>query len=306
MVASELQEAGVCVKVVEKGRGFGGRMATRRMAGARIDHGAQFFTVRSEQFRQRVMGWLDQGIVHEWFRAAPWDSGPEEYPRYRGNAGMTDVAKALAAPLDVERSVRLVNASWSGVGWRAESDGGRSYEADVLILTPPVPQSVALLSESGIQLPGSDWVALSEMDYEPCLTGLFVLSGPSGIPAPGAMKVKDGPVVWMGDNTQKGISPDVSAVTVHSSPEFARQYWDAADDERLPVLIEAASRHLDSDVVEASIHRWRYNVPTRVWSSPFYWNDSFALGLAGDSFGGARIEGAALSGLALSRYLLSS
>jgi predicted NAD/FAD-dependent oxidoreductase len=45
--AYELSKAGHEVVVVEKGRGVGGRMATRRMQGARIDHGAQFLTARS-------------------------------------------------------------------------------------------------------------------------------------------------------------------------------------------------------------------------------------------------------------------
>jgi predicted NAD/FAD-dependent oxidoreductase len=43
--AFRLAEAGHDVTLLEKGRGLGGRMSTRRMGGARIDHGAQFFTV---------------------------------------------------------------------------------------------------------------------------------------------------------------------------------------------------------------------------------------------------------------------
>ena len=54
--AHRLAEAGHDVTLVEKGRGVGGRMSTRRMSGARIDHGAQFFTVRD----QRMKGLLEQ------------------------------------------------------------------------------------------------------------------------------------------------------------------------------------------------------------------------------------------------------
>ncbi len=45
--AYQLSKAGHDVVVIEKGRGVGGRMATRRVGGARIDHGAQFLTARS-------------------------------------------------------------------------------------------------------------------------------------------------------------------------------------------------------------------------------------------------------------------
>ena len=50
LAARELSDAGWRVTVLDKGRGVGGRMATRRTGGARFDHGAQFFTVRDERF----------------------------------------------------------------------------------------------------------------------------------------------------------------------------------------------------------------------------------------------------------------
>ena len=50
LAATELAAAGCRVIVLEKSRGIGGRMATRRLGGAVCDHGAQFFTVRTEEF----------------------------------------------------------------------------------------------------------------------------------------------------------------------------------------------------------------------------------------------------------------
>ena len=74
LCASELQRAGVSVRVLDKGRGVGGRMATRRMGGGRFDHGAQFFTVREPSFQSYVDEWLQAGVIQEWFRHAPSDS----------------------------------------------------------------------------------------------------------------------------------------------------------------------------------------------------------------------------------------
>ncbi|NCY02474.1 MAG: FAD-dependent oxidoreductase, partial [Planctomycetia bacterium] len=48
--ASVLADRGRRVVVVEKSRGIGGRMATRRLGAAICDHGAQFFTVRGAAF----------------------------------------------------------------------------------------------------------------------------------------------------------------------------------------------------------------------------------------------------------------
>ncbi|MSO32728.1 MAG: FAD-dependent oxidoreductase, partial [Ilumatobacteraceae bacterium] len=46
--ARALSHAGHSVIVLDKGRSVGGRMATRRIGDATVDHGAQFFTVRSD------------------------------------------------------------------------------------------------------------------------------------------------------------------------------------------------------------------------------------------------------------------
>ena len=303
MAATVLQRAGAEVKVLEKGRGFGGRMATRRVNGACLDHGAQFMTVRTEAFGRWVSEWRERGVIREWFRRAPWDSAPEGHQRYCGVNGMTDIGKALGKELDVDLSIRIESLSCSEEGWSARAATGERYDADILILTPPLPQSLALLRHSEVSLPSEEWAGMERIEYEPSLAGLFILDGPSGLPEPGGLKMKDSIAVWIGDNTRKGISPKVNAVTVHSSPEFARQYWDSADEERLPILQSAVEPHLVSGIVSASIHRWRYNIPLQFWQEPFYWNDRARLGMAGDAFGGPRIEGAAVSGLALADFL---
>ena len=55
--AWRLAEAGHEVTLLEKGRDVGGRMATRRMNGARIDHGAQFFTARDPRMLDLLKKW---------------------------------------------------------------------------------------------------------------------------------------------------------------------------------------------------------------------------------------------------------
>ena len=56
--ASHLISAGFRVDLVEKSRGAGGRMATRRETWASLDLGAQYFTARSPAFRAQVASWL--------------------------------------------------------------------------------------------------------------------------------------------------------------------------------------------------------------------------------------------------------
>ena len=65
--AWRLAQEGHSVTLLEKGRGVGGRMATRRMEGARIDHGAQFFTVRDPRMKRLLQIWQREEAVTPWY-----------------------------------------------------------------------------------------------------------------------------------------------------------------------------------------------------------------------------------------------
>ena len=54
-----------------KRQGSRGRMATRRMEGARIDHGAQFFTTRDPRLQQLNQKWLKEEQVSPWYDRVP-------------------------------------------------------------------------------------------------------------------------------------------------------------------------------------------------------------------------------------------
>ncbi len=52
--AQQLSQAGYSVVVVEKSRGLGGRLATRRLHGTLVDHGACYLKPKGELFRRFV------------------------------------------------------------------------------------------------------------------------------------------------------------------------------------------------------------------------------------------------------------
>ena len=66
MAAKKFSEKNVNYLVLDKGKSVGGRMATRRVSGGRSDHGAQFFTARSEQMKALVKEWEQAGLIHTW------------------------------------------------------------------------------------------------------------------------------------------------------------------------------------------------------------------------------------------------
>ncbi len=144
MAARTLIGKGINVTIIDKSAGVGGRMATRRIGDGVFDHGAQFFTVRSDTLRKYVTSWEERGIVHEWCRGF-LPGKPEGHARYIGTSGMTGIAKFLAADLDLRLNQRALFVSERNRKWHVLTDRDETIEADALILTPPVPQSLALI-----------------------------------------------------------------------------------------------------------------------------------------------------------------
>lgn len=313
MAATKLTASGLSVTVLDKGRGVGGRMATRRIANGRADHGAQFFTVRNPEFNQYVQQWQQAGLVREWSQG--WSDGSaraaeaDGHPRYIGSSGMTTVPKHLATKLNVQTGVTITAVTPTASGWHLRDSTNTSHHTRALLLTPPVPQSLALLAHGGTDLHPADADALARIQYDPSLTGIFWIDGKVGLPAPGAIQRPDHDFPWIADNQRKGISNHIRLITVHAAPRITRQLWDAPEEEKIEVLLSGLRPFLTASaiVIEAQTHRWRYAIPTTLHPDHTLLAQNLPpLAFAGDAFNGPRVEGAAVSGLTAAHKLQSA
>ena len=305
MAAGRLSRAGWRVTVIDKGRGLGGRMANRRIGEARFDHGAQFFTTRDRRFSGYVSKWVANGQATVWYdreTSAP-DSPPLRH--YVGSPAMTAIGKQLAEGLNPVLGRRVTGLVSNGEGWTVADDTGSTYEGRWVVLTAPVPQALDLIDRNGVELPASDRTELDVIEYEKCIAVMVTLSGPSGLPEPGLLRPDTTePLALVADNQRKGVSP-VSAVTLHSGPRFAESHFDAPDREKIAVLLKAAEPFLRSPATQAQAHRWGFAKPFQVHPEDHYCCPGIRIALAGDGFGGGRVEGAALSGLAAADSLFA-
>jgi predicted NAD/FAD-dependent oxidoreductase len=310
MAANFLQQQGFRPVIVDQGRTVGGRLATRRIGPGRADHGAQFFTVHSTEFQPWVEQWRSEGLVYRW--STGWSDGSlasvnfGSYPRYAVHEGMNSLARHLARGLETRVNVRLVAVMATGPGWESREKNGQIYTSRALLLTPPVPQSLALLEAGQAQLRPDDRAALEEIEYAPCLAGLFWLDSAIHLPKPGAVQHPHAPLSWIADNQRKGISPEATIVTVHAGAAYSRQLWEAPEGETLAALEAGFQPYLapNTTILEAQLKRWRYALPTTLHPERYLLAANLPpLVLAGDAFNGSRVEGAALSGLAAGRAL---
>jgi renalase len=320
VAARALHERGADVALLDKGVGCGGRLATRRVGGASVDHGAQFFTVRDDEFAGLVDRWRAEGLpVQVWtegFAKAQHigdgpgaaEEGGDGHPRYAVRGGMNGIAKHLGRGLAVTDETRVRTVRHDGQqGWWEVDDGEARWQARRLLLTAPVPQSLALLRAGGVPLPAAAMSALDRIDYAPTIAVLAVLDRPPALPAGGGVQIADGPISWLGDNVAKGAS-SVPAVTIHAAPGWSAANGGRSDAALSAELLDAAAAWLgDAEPLAVEVKRWRYAQPTTGHDERCLVTDvaGAALAFAGDAFGEAKVEGAARSGLAVARALLS-
>lgn len=309
LAADVLRRRNRHVLVVDKARGVGGRLATRRLDDLVVDHGAQFFTAYDPDFVQRVEEWVQAGVVRRWSTGFAGPDGSLKdngVARYCGTTGMTAIAKYLAKDIQVRLQTKVTRVVPGANEWLIHAEDGSTVGARALLLTPPVPQTLALLEAAPVPLPPALRENLLATDYSSTLTLIVRLAGPSNVPDPGGIWMSGEPLLWITDNRRKGISPAGTVVTIHAGPEFSQDQWTNPDATITATMLEAAAPWIGRDIQETQLHRWKYSVPLRVFPDPFVLvPDLPPLVLAGDAFGGPRIEAAALSGLAAGAELNS-
>ena len=306
MAAQTLLEHGYSVHVIDKGRSVGGRLATRRVGEKGLaDHGAQFFTVRTSTLQSYVDRWRELDLVYAW--GTGWSDGSvkrtvsDGHPRYVVRGGMNKLAKHLAQGIDITVDRLVSSVRTTAGGWALGDSDGNSYEGNGLVMTPPMPETLELLTGSGVYLNADDFAELRRIRFGPCLCGIHEIDGEVDLPAPGAMQDFQSDVYWVADNRAKGISA-ARIITSHANAKFSRQNWDASEADIIRAMESAVQPYLKDGarIVRTQLKKWRYSVPLTTHSQEYLLaKDTPPLVFAGDAFGGrGRVEGAFVSGLA--------
>lgn len=285
--ARVLRAEGFSVRVIDKARGVGGRMASRRVGDARFDHGAQFFTVRSGRFAAVVEQAKRDGAVVEWTHG--FQPTPDGHARWRGTEGMTSLCKWMAADAGIGPDLGSVVTDL------------RDFPADAYVLTPPVPQSLAILSFSGLLPDPETATSLARIAYKPTIAVLATLDrAPTAMPTHGGCQFDDGDdLAFVTDNQAKGISSR-PALTVHLSNARSSEYWSRTDVDVVGFAADRVASLLgDAEFTAAQVQRWRYAGPVELHPEPtVVWGSAPVVALAGEAFAGPKVEGAFLSGIA--------
>ena len=289
--ARELAGAGVEVRVLERARVVGGRMASRRLHGRPVDMGAAYFTVSDPEFARVVEGWRAAGLARPWTDSlAVFENGIRGAApgpmRWAAPDGLRSLVVALAAGLDVtlQHEVRQV-----GPGPCVDGE-----PADAVVLAMPDPQAARLLEPVPAELVDRRW--------NPVIAVAAGWAERTWAPFPAAF-VNGHPVLSLvaDDGDRRGDGAPV--LVAHSTADVARAH-DADRDGAVPEVLAALRRLLDvGDPQWTFAHRWRFAAPAAQRDATFLLADG--IGLACDAWGRSRVEAAWRSGTDLARAILA-
>ena len=326
--AQRLRQAGYSVAVVEKSRGAGGRVATRRVQGTRADHGARYLELQGDAVQGLIKALVDRHILKLWTDTV-WEFRQGELSAiasscYVAPAGMNAIGKYLAEGVEIwfGRRVQAIsttdNQMWH-LSLEVTDDNLQTPQeliAKAVVVAIPAPQAVMFLnSEIGFK---SDFLdKLRSVEYDPCIAVM------AGYPATKQQDLSNlnpqwksvsfpdnSDLAWVGLDSSKRLDPQQPVFVVHSSANFAERYLEAADLETVgQELLDRTSEYLIPWLKQPEwlqVHRWRYAFcrnPLPVSCLPAGGN--LPLVCAGDLCGEGQIEGALRSGLAAANWVHS-
>lgn len=288
-----LADAGVRVTILDKGRGIGGRVATRRVGSLQFDHGAQHVAAGEEGLRKVLRGLAQDGVV------APWPEGGDD-AHLVGVPGMSALPKALGAGLELRLSTQIISMAPLEHGWSLRNEEAELHASHV-VLAIPAPQALALLGGDNPLA-----VRVAAVRFDPCLTLLAAIAGSSDFTHTSAVE----PLTWIARDNSKPGRPrhDVSTFIAQAGLTFSQQHLekdlDAIAEEMLPLFCEAIGAPRDH-VTYAAAHRWRYAHVARPLGEAFLVSPDGRLYLGGDWCLGSGVEAAWQSGSAIADDLLA-
>ena len=311
--AQQLKQAGLDVTIVEKSAGVGGRMATRRLQGTWVDHGAQLLSVKSDSFGRFVRKLQEKSLVQEWTRNVYQLSASglrppnadERHPRYCCPMGMTAIAKYLANEIPIVNNARIVDVSHNNIKWQLVTDRQEVLETSAIVSTIPAPQFLPIFEE--VLAPAPSFLqAVQSVKFAPSVTIMAGYNASNLVPVEWqAIRCVDDPILdWISYDSSKHPDKAVQPVFVlQSTAEFAKQSMEEPDLEIAgKPLLNQVGRLLEKWLASPEwwqVHRWRYALAEEsLGVSCLSTSIPLALVCAGDWCAGKNIEAAYHSGIA--------
>ena len=300
--ARALIARGHAVTIFDKGRGPGGRLATRRIEAEgrtlQFDHGAQYLRAESADFAAAL---AEAGT-------APWPDAA----RRVGVPSMSAVPRALLGdiPCVASRHVGQItgdSGAWILRHWDArlvrpgkplpDAAPEEAGPFAAVLLTMPAPQAREVLGQHAPRL----HEALAAICYAPCWTVMAAFNAPLALPE--TLRPEAHAIGWAArDSAKPGRDAGQESWVIQAAPAWTRAHLELpVEDIAQPLMAALASFSavpLPAPFM-AVAHRWRYSLLEAPLGEPCLWDAAARIGYASDGCISGRAEAAWQSGVAL-------
>lgn len=318
--ARDLVGSGREVVLLDKGRGVGGRCATRRLDGQPVDHGLAYLHGNDDAFIATLREAAGDGLLDGWPRRVEGAGRPcmkraFHAGEWRGaiRGGVNVFPKWLARALDVRRETFVESVRERGGSFDVVLRGGETVSVPEVVVTLPAPQAVRLLDpEDARDLRGAA-ALLGDVGTSCCLT----LIADYGVDAP-----RPEVDLWLPEDTVAvhQISHDSAkreagsrvVLVIQALPSWSGAHWDDPLESWTGALLREAGRVVGpwaEAPARIDVQRWRFARPDGASQLrvPMLLRSGRRgmMGFAGELFapeGG--VQGAWKSGRALARRML--
>ena len=297
--AQALTAGGRAVRLLDKGRAAGGRLATRRIEHAGhshcFDHGAQYLRAEGPGF----------AALLEAVRTEAWPDAQRRVPV----PGMSALGRHLAQGSALRTGRHASALQREAGGWMvahhdaalvrpghplpaAEPEWDGPFSA--VLVTFPAEQAAAIL-------PPELATSLADIQYAPCWTVMAAF--PKRLDLPETLRYHD-PIGWAArDSGKPGRDASQENWVIQADPEFSRAFLEASPEQVIAALLAALPGPAPMFAVA---HRWRFSLLEVALGLPCLWDAALAVGYASDGCIAGRAESAWESGQALAQRVLDT
>lgn len=288
------------VTIFEKARGVGGRMSTRYAGSYEFDHGAQFFTAKSDAFQKFLHPLIEQKVILPWQGKIAYIDGQTKIhdwtePHYVAAPRMNSLCKYLAEDNNIQLQVKVEFVYKQDGKWCLVTGKGEWHNNfDWVISSAPPKQTDALFQDQ--------WAFQAETQavrMDPCFSLMLGYDQDLAL-AYDAGYVCNAPISWFAQNNLKpGREGKSQSLLIQSSAAWSQQNLDQDRDAITTELLSNLSSIFGYQLPKPdyiSLHRWLYAKVAVPFDDMHMLDSTAQLAACGDWCLSGRVESAFLSG----------
>jgi predicted NAD/FAD-dependent oxidoreductase len=291
------------VTIFDKSRGIGGRMATRRVGDYNFDHGAQFFTAKSNEFKDFLIKAKDEKVIEGWncdfveIVKNKITNKRKFNAHFVAKPQMNNLCKYIGKDLNILLSKQITSINFDNKKWSLKTLEEESFNGfDYLILAIPSHQAIKLSPKNF-----KYFDIISSIKMSGCFTLMLGFKENLELGFDAAL-VKESNISWISVNSSKPGRTGGFALVANSSNKWADKNIEEDLENIKEKMTTCLKETIDFDLNNIdyqNIHRWRYaNASLRKGNKSLF-DPNLNLGICGDWLISGRVENAFLSGLDL-------